>query len=129
MFSVGLDMTSCQRMEAAARRPRFFERVFGPEEQALLWKRGYPQEGRARWVETAAASFCAKEAFGKLFGTGVRGFRLSEVELLREESGRPFLRLHGAAAEMAKGWEFSVSVTHVEEYAAVVIMGQQKDSH
>ena len=119
-------MTACRRMEKAAGRPRFFQRVFGPGEQALLQERGYPREGDSRWVEPAAASFCAKEAFGKLLGTGVRGFLLSEVELLREESGRPFLRLHGAAAELARGWEFSVSVTHVEEYAAVVILGEKQ---
>ena len=126
MFSVGIDMVECSRLKKALRNPRFFQRVFGPGEQALLQERGYPSCNNNRWVETAAAGFCAKEAFGKAMGTGVRGFSLCEVELLRQESGAPYLRLSGQAQELAKGWEFSVSVTHTKEYASAVVAAEKR---
>ena len=124
MYSVGLDMVECSRIEKAMASPRFAQRVFGPQELTLLQERGYPNGPRRRWVETAAAGFCAKEAFGKALGTGVRGFRLCEVELLREKSGKPMLRLTGSAAELAEGKRFSVSVTHTREYASVVVLAE-----
>ena len=124
MYSVGLDMVECSRIQKAMQSHRFAQRVFGPEELVLLQERGYPDGPGQRWIETAAAGFCAKEAFGKAMGTGVRGFRLGEVELLREDSGRPFLRLSGSAAALAKGKTFSVSVTHTKEYASVVVLAE-----
>lgn len=125
MYSVGLDMVECSRIEKAMRSQRFAQRVFGCGELALLQERGYPDGPGRRWIETAAAGFCAKEAFGKAMGTGVRGFHLREVELLREESGRPFLRLTGSAAALAEGMCFSVSVTHTKEYASVVVLAEE----
>lgn len=125
MYSVGLDMVECSRMEKAMKSIRFAQRVFGPGELALLRERGYPDGPGQRWIETAAAGFCAKEAFGKAMGTGVRGFRLCEVELLREKNGRPFLHLTGSAAALAEGKIFAVSVTHTKEYASVVVLAEE----
>ena len=91
----------------------------------LLKSRGYPAPGNRRWIETAAVGFCAKEAFGKAMGTGVRGFRLNEVQLLRLESGAPCLVLSGEAAKLAEGWRFAVSATHTNEYASVVVLAEK----
>ena len=71
-----------------------------------------------------AASWCAKEALGKALGTGVRGFSLREVELLRAENGAPYLQLSGRAAEIAAGVRFSVSVTHTRAYTSVIVIGE-----
>lgn len=60
-------------------------------------------------------------------GTGLRGFLLSEVELLRAESGAPYLHLSGRAAVLAADWTFSVSVTHTAGLAAAVVVGEQKE--
>lgn len=47
--------------------------------------------------ETIAANFAAKEAFAKALGTGVRGFSLNEVSVLRGELGAPYIKLAGNA--------------------------------
>lgn len=96
--------------------PRFCVRILGGQEYAQLAKRGFP-------AESVAASFCAKEAFSKAVGTGLSGFDLREVQLLRTPSGRPELCLSGRAQELAGGREFSVSVTHTKEYASAVVVG------
>ena len=123
MLSVGIDLVEIRRIEKSIRNPRFCSRVLGKTEYAQLEMRGFP-------VQSVAASFCAKEAFSKALGTGIRGFALTEVELLREENGRPRLHLTGNAAELAvaRGLaEFSVSVTHTKEYAAAVVVGEERD--
>ena len=73
--------------------------------------------------------FLRKRAFAKALGTGVRGFPLAEVELLRGSLGEPSLHLSGAARRIAqeRGLTFSVSVTHTKEYAAAVVIGQRQE--
>ena len=125
MHSIGLDLTELKRIKQSMESPRFCRRVLGKEEYSQLQKRGFP-------VQSVAASFCAKEAFAKAMGTGVRGFLLAEVELLREENGRPFLKLSGGAKALAEelGFvEFSVSATHSREYASVVVLAQRRNEH
>lgn len=93
--------------------------MFGPAEHSQLAARGFP-------VSSAAACFCAKEAFSKAVGTGLGAFDLREVQLLRDgETGRPFLALSGRALRLAGGARFAVSVTHTKEYACAVVTAEE----
>lgn len=118
MPSVGLDLVEIGRVRQAMRRDRFCREILGGEEYRQLESRGFPPQ-------SVAASFSAKEAFSKAIGTGVRGFALADVELLRQKDGKPYLVLQQRAkiaAEKAGFTAFSVSVTHTKEYAAVVVL-------
>lgn len=118
MLSVGLDLIEIKRIRAAMRRAAFCEKILGEREYRQLEGRGFPPQ-------SVAASFSAKEAFSKAIGTGVKGFSLQDVELLREENGRPRLALGKRAEEAAKkaGFAaFSVSITHTKEYASAVVL-------
>ena len=53
-------------------------------------------------AESFAARFAAKEAGAKALGTGISyGVNWLEIEVVREPSGRPSLRFHGRAAQIA----------------------------
>ncbi|HLG91609.1 MAG TPA: 4'-phosphopantetheinyl transferase superfamily protein, partial [Acidimicrobiales bacterium] len=72
-----------------------------------------------------AARFAAKEAAMKALGLGLGGLRFCEVEVARDPSGAPRLRLHGQSAERARrrgvrGWR--VSLTHTESLAQAVVL-------
>lgn len=119
MLFLGLDLVENNRIRKAMENPRFCKRILGETEYQQLASRGFP-------VQSVAASFCAKEAFAKAMGTGLRGFSMQEVELLRNEWGAPVLMLSGKAQALAGSLCFSVSVTHTKEYAAVVVAGQEE---
>ncbi|MBS6861456.1 MAG: holo-ACP synthase [Hydrogeniiclostridium sp.] len=121
MIALGIDLLEIDRIRRSLDNPRFLRRVFGPQELEQLAARGFSPQ-------SAAACFCAKEAFSKALGTGVRGFLLTEVQLLREPAGRPYLSLSGDALRLAeeRGWDFSVSVTHTKQYAAVVVAAEPR---
>ena len=57
IYGIGVDTASAARLEKSIASAHFVQRVFGPEERALL-------QGRspAHRAETAAANFAAKEA-------------------------------------------------------------------
>ena len=121
MHSVGIDLVEINRIKNAMKNPRFCLRVLGPSEYSQLEMRGFP-------VQSVAARFCAKEAFSKALGTGLRGFSMNEVELLRAPNGQPYLHLSGNAVKIAEERRitFSVSITHTREYAAAVVIGEEK---
>ncbi len=121
MLLVGIDLVEINRIEKSIKNPRFCSRVLGKTEYSQLEMRGFP-------VQSIAASFSAKEAFSKALGTGLRGFSMDEVELLRGADGRPCLSLSGRALEIAnsRNLRFSVSVTHTRLYAAAVVIGEEK---
>lgn len=122
MLLVGIDLVEINRIEKSIKNPRFCSRVLGKTEYSQLAMRGFP-------VQSIAASFSAKEAFSKALGTGLRGFAMNEVELLRGENGQPFLNLSGRALEIAqsRNLRFSVSVTHTKLYAAAVVIGEENE--
>lgn len=116
LFSVGTDLVEIKRIRNSMRNPRFCERVFGKAEIAWLAVRGFP-------VESAAAAFCAKEAFSKAIGTGLGAFDLRDVQLLHDaQTGKPELGFSGKALQLVGNSHFSVSVTHTAEYASVVVI-------
>ena len=112
----GIDLIEVARVRKSLENPRFLERVYGPRERLLL---NCPEPRRS---QRAAANFAAKEAFSKVLGTGLLGFELNQVEILRGSRGEPYLSLRGSAAELAAGLELSVSLTHTSEYAQAVVV-------
>jgi holo-[acyl-carrier protein] synthase len=92
---LGVDIVEIDRMKAALeRRPALAERLFSAEERAYCNKRSRPEVHYA-------LRFAAKEAVLKALGTGFSGMRFTDVEVIRENNGRPVPRLSGRAAERA----------------------------
>jgi holo-[acyl-carrier protein] synthase len=119
---VGTDLMEIARIGQSIARfgDRFLARVFTPDEIA------YCQRKKSA-AESFAARFAAKEAGAKALGTGIsQGISWLELEVTRERSGKPGLRLSGRAAERARSLgvtRISLSITHSRDTAlAVVIM-------
>jgi holo-[acyl-carrier protein] synthase len=77
-------------------------------------------------AESFAARFAAKEAAAKALGTGISyGVNWLEFEVVREPSGRPSIKFHGRAAEIAARMGFSsvaLSLTHTAELASASVV-------
>lgn len=120
---LGVDIVEIDRMKAALeRRPRMKERLFSAEERAYCDSRGRPEVHYA-------LRFAAKEAVLKALGTGFRGMRFCDVEVIREGSGRPVPRLSGMAAQRASElgvveMHLSLSFTHMTAVASAVAITQ-----
>ncbi len=107
----GIDLIEIERIEDSVERfgQRFLDRVFTAAEQAYCL-------GRRRAAESLAARFAAKEAAAKALGTGIsHGVSWREIEIVRAASGKPDLRFHGRAAQIAERLgvaNAAVSLTH-----------------
>lgn len=107
----GIDLAEIGRIQDAMDRygQRFLNRVYLPAEQAYCLRKRHS-------AESFAARFAAKEAAAKALGTGIsQGVSWVEIEVVREPSGRPVLRFHGRAAQIAARQgvvHASLSMTH-----------------
>ncbi len=114
IIGTGIDLAEVPRIRAAAERfgEKFLDRVYTPGERAYV-------ERKANRFERYAARFAAKEAGMKALGTGWRqGVTWHDFEVANLPSGRPTLRLHGAArviAEKIGVSNISLSLTHTSE--------------
>ena len=116
----GIDLVEIRRIQRSMDRygSRFLDRVFTGAEQAYCLR-------KRNSAESFAARFAAKEAGAKALGTGISyGVSWLEIEVVREPSGRPSLRFHGRAAQIAARLGFvhaALSLTHTAELAAASV--------
>ena len=117
ILGTGIDLIEVARIASSFEKfgERFVNRVLVPAEIAYCLSHKNP-------APFLAVRFAAKEAVSKAFGTGI-GAQLGrqDIEIRRQESGEPFVVLHGKGAELlaARGARrLHVSLTHTENYAA-----------
>lgn len=124
IVGTGIDLVEIERIQRSVERfgQRFLNRLYTPAEQGYCLR-------KRKSVESLAARFAAKEAGAKALGTGIsRGVNWLEIEVGREPGGRPTLRFHGRAAQMAERLgvtRAALSLTHTGSLAqaSVVLEG------
>lgn len=119
IVGIGTDLIEIARVEKACKNERFLQSYFTLKEQELI------REDQNK----AAGNFAAKEAVAKAFGTGVRHFSLSDIEVLRDELGKPFIHLYGNALGLAKELgidEIHVSITNTKEFASAFVVAEKR---
>ncbi len=114
---VGIDLVYVPRIAALLKKGPFLQRFFTQGEIAYFEKRNSPS--------VVAGNFAAKEAFSKALGTGIRDFSLKDVEVLRDELGKPIIHLHGTL-EKRQFRFLQCSISHDGDYATAVVVMEEK---
>jgi holo-[acyl-carrier protein] synthase len=105
---IGIDLVDVQRFKGVMERcgKRFIERVFTEEEIRYC-------KGKHKPHIYFAARFASKEAVIKAVGKTIP-FR--DIEVLKEEGGRPLLNVKGY--DKKEGYNWHLSITHDGQYSA-----------
>lgn len=113
VVSVGVDLVDIARIKSATvRTASFSHRVFTNRELAAN-----------NSVSTLAGKFAAKEAVLKCLKAPLFALSFSEIEILNQDSGAPYVELSGKAASWAEKSSISnilVSISHSDEQAIAV---------
>lgn len=115
MIGIGVDIIEISRIKNAVKREAFLRRTFTGKEIELSGLR----------PETLAGFFAAKEAVSKAFGTGVVGFGLKDIEIYKDEKGKPCVTLYNNALKIAKEKEIEnimVSISHNRDNAIAFVV-------
>jgi holo-[acyl-carrier protein] synthase len=121
IVGTGVDLAEVPRIRASIERfgDKFIHRIYTPAEIAYVQR-------KANKYERFAARFAAKEAGMKAIGTGWRrGVRWRDFEVANLPSGKPTLRLHGVAAQVAGKLgvrNISLSITHTAELGMAYVI-------
>jgi holo-[acyl-carrier protein] synthase len=121
IIGLGMDLCRIDRVAQFLERygERFTRRCFTEREIAHCTR--YHNN-----AEQFAARIAVKEAASKALGTGWRrGVHWKNFEVAHEYTGKPFLRVHGKAAELASEMgvrHINVTITHDAGIAAAVVI-------
>ncbi|MEG1547908.1 MAG: holo-ACP synthase [Clostridia bacterium] len=113
VIGTGIDIIEVTRISAAAQRSNFVERIFTKAEQAYFERMHFNPQ-------TIAGTFAAKEATAKALAVGFSGVGWKDIEILRDENGKPYTVLTcGALARMNElgGKVVHISISHIKELA------------
>jgi holo-[acyl-carrier protein] synthase len=124
ILGLGIDIIEVARIRASHEKfgDRFLQRILRPGEIAYCLSNKHP-------APHVAARFAAKEAIAKAFGTGIgRHLGWQDMEIVRKESGEPYVVLHGTGLNLIKergGRLAHISLSHTQFYAAAVAVLEQ----
>ncbi|AQW25579.1 holo-ACP synthase [Clostridium perfringens] len=88
IIGIGVDIIEIERVRQAIQNNKnFLSKLFTEREIDYFISRNMNSE-------VIAGNFAAKEAVSKALGTGIRGFSFKDIEILRNELGKPEVILH-----------------------------------
>ncbi|ELC8351099.1 holo-ACP synthase [Clostridium perfringens] len=91
IIGIGVDIIEIERVRQAIQNNKnFLSKLFTEKEIDYFISRKMNSE-------VIAGNFAAKEAVSKALGTGIRGFSFKDIEILRNELGKPEVILHNGA--------------------------------
>lgn len=118
ILGIGTDIIEIDRIKRAIERtPSFLTKVFTENEIELF-------NSKAFKIETIAGNFAAKEAVSKAIGTGIRGFALNDIEILRDNLGKPIVNISNLVKENIKSenYIFHLSISHSKSNAIAYVI-------
>ena len=119
ILGIGIDIVHISRMREWQAEDELLLRYFDPRELEEAKAKGLS------FVQSLAARFAAKEAYGKALGTGLHNLRLKDIRISNDAKGKPNLILYGRAKErfmQIGGTAAFVSLTHERDNAIAVVV-------
>ena len=117
IVGIGNDIIEIERIEKAISKEGFKNKVYTQKELENIEKRGDR-------VETYAGIFSAKEAISKAIGTGVREFSLTDLEILNDDLGKPYVvvseKLDKILKTKKEDYQIEISISHSRKYATAM---------
>ena len=117
IVGIGNDIIEIERIEKAISKEGFKNKIYTQRELENIEKRG-------NRTETYAGIFSAKEVISKAIGTGVREFSLTDLEILYDDLGKPYVvvseRLDKIIKSKKENYQIEISISHSKKYATAM---------
>ncbi|MCF0149488.1 MAG: holo-ACP synthase [Clostridium sp.] len=107
IIGIGTDIIEIDRVDSAIKNNKnFIKKVFTEKEIEMFNKRNMRSE-------VIAGNFAAKEAISKALGTGISGFSLVDMEVLRDDFGKPVAYLNTVIENIInRKYKLNISISH-----------------
>lgn len=119
----GIDIIEVERIKKNIENERFLKKIYTDNEIEYLRNRKFNPQ-------SAAGLFAAKEAVSKCLGTGFSTFGPIDIEISKDEKGKPIVNLFNNALEISKENNISnihLSITHIKDYALAYAIAEETE--
>lgn len=114
ILDIGTDIIEVERIKNALnKRGDFLKKIFTEREIEMF-------EVKGNNLQTIAGNFAAKEAISKSLGLGIRGYNFKDIEILRNDLGKPIVKTYNNLEQICIQYsvlEIKVSISHSENYS------------
>lgn len=114
ILDIGTDIIEVERIKNSLnKRGDFLKKIFTDKEIELFQSKGNNPQ-------TIAGNFAAKEAISKSLGLGIRGYNFKDIEILRDDLGKPIVKTYNNLKKICIQYsvlEIKVSISHTNNYA------------
>ncbi|WP_101772509.1 holo-ACP synthase [Peptostreptococcus faecalis] len=114
IYGIGTDIIEIDRIRNSINKnPKLLQKLFSEDELDLLSSKNFK-------AESVAGNFSAKEAVIKSVGTGLRGFSIKDVQILRDDLNKPIVVFSGEFKNFCESINVEkilVSISHSKNYA------------
>lgn len=106
IFGIGVDLVKLERIELIYKRfdKKFVDKILTDKEKTEV-------DGKK-----LALHFAAKEAFVKAIGTGFRGISFKDMEILKDENGKPYYQISNRLKKKFGELRGHLSISHDGDY-------------
>ena len=114
ILDIGTDIIEVDRIKnSLSKRGDFLKKIFTEREINMFEQKGNNPQ-------TIAGNFAAKEAISKSLGLGIRGYNFKDIEILRNDLGKPVVKTYNNLNQICIQYsvvEIKVSISHSDSYA------------
>ena len=117
IIGIGTDIIEIDRIEKAINNnKKCLSKMVTDHEIELVVERNMR-------IEVIAGNFAVKEAISKAIGTGIRGFSLIDIEVLRDDLGKPIAYLNNNVEKIInRKYRLNVSISHNKTSAVAFVI-------
>jgi len=110
---IGIDIIEIDRINDAVKKlgPRFLNKIFTENEIKYCTYKNKLK------ISELAVRFAAKEAYSKAMGTGMVGISWSQIEILNNQNGKPYIKIRGKAKK-----NIHISLSHSASHAVASVL-------
>ena len=118
IVGIGNDIIEISRVKKACEKEAFLLRYYTDNE--LVFATGNSS--------SLAGNYAVKEAVSKCFGTGFRGFGPKDIEVLRDNLGKPYVNLYNGAQKLASSLKINhihITISNTKDYVSAVAVAER----
>lgn len=122
VVGIGVDIIEIRRIKKSFTNKNFLNKCYTCKEQELFCKDNITN------FHSLAGNFAAKEAVSKVLGCGFKNISLLDIEILREQSKKPYVILHNNAKNIGNTLgitNFFISISHDKTSAIAMAVGEK----
>ena len=117
IVGIGIDLIENDRILKMEKLDSFIDKYFTKEEQTIIKNNN----------QFAVDNFVCKEAIVKMLGTGFNPIEPKDIEILRDEKGKPFANLYNKALQIQNEQNINnihLSITNTYNLTNAVAIGE-----